>query len=150
MAIWFECKIRYDKNMDDGKIKRVTETYMVDALTFTEAEKRFIEEMEPYMSGEYEVAGIRKARIAELMASNDANDDRWYRVKVAFITIDEKTEKEKRSSVNYLVQAGTLNGAVKNIDEVMGGTMNNYVIASVAETTIMDVFEYGKVNPTEE
>jgi hypothetical protein len=70
--------------------------------------------------------------------------DRWYKCKLQFITIDEKTEKEKRSNVNYLVQAGTLNGAVRNIDEVMGGTMIDYVIASVAETTLMDVFEYGK------
>ena len=70
--------------------------------------------------------------------------DRWYKTKLQFITIDEKTEKEKRSAVNYLVQAGTLNGAVKNIDEVMSGTMIDYVIASISESTLMDVFEYGK------
>jgi hypothetical protein len=76
--------------------------------------------------------------------SDDDMADRWYKTKIQFITIDEKTEKEKRSNVNYLVNAGTLNGAVKNIDEVMGGTMIDYIIASVAETTLMDVFEYGK------
>ena len=144
MAIWFECKIRYDKNMDDGKIKRVTETYMVDALTFTEAEKRFIEEMEPYMSGEYEVAGIRKARIAELMASNDANDDRWYRVKVACITIDEKTEAEKRTNQTMLVQARDLKTAVGYVEHGMAGTMIDYVLVSVNETAILDVFPYEK------
>ena len=144
MAIWFECKIRYDKTMDDGKIKRVTETYMVDALTFTEAEKRFLEEMEPYMSGEYEVAGIRKARIAELMASADANDDRWYRVKVAFITIDEKTEAEKRTNQTMLVQARDLKTAVVNVEHGMAGTMIDYVLVSVNETAILDVFPYEK------
>ena len=144
MATWFECKIRYDKTMDDGKIRKVTETYMVDALTFTEAEKRFIEEMEPYMSGEYEVAGIRKARIAELMASNDANDDRWYRVKVAFITIDEKTEAEKRTNQTMLVQARDLKTAVANVERGMAGSMLDYVLVSVNETAILDVFPYEK------
>ena len=70
--------------------------------------------------------------------------DRWYKAKLQFITIDEKTEKEKRSNVNYLVQAGTLRGAVGNVESVMGTTMIDYVIASVSETTLMDVFEYGK------
>lgn len=144
MATWFECKIRYDKTMDDGKIRKVTETYMVDALTFTEAEKRFLEEMEPYMSGEYEVAGIRKARIAELMASNDANDDRWYRVKVAFITIDEKTDAEKRSNSTMLVQARDLKTAVANVEHGMAGTMVDYVLVSATETAILDVFPYEK------
>ena len=71
--------------------------------------------------------------------------DKWYKAKLKFITIDEKTEKEKSTNVNYLVQAGTLNGAVKNIESVMGGTMIDYVIAAVNETTLMDVFEYKKV-----
>ena len=144
MAIWFECKIRYDKNMDDGKIKRVTETYMVDAVTFTEAEKRFLEEVEPYMSGEYEVAGIRKARIAELLASNDANDDRWYRAKVVFITIDEKTEAEKRTIHPMLVQARDLKTAVGYVERGMAGSMLDYVLVSVNETAILDVFPYEK------
>lgn len=144
MATWFECKIRYDKTMDDGKIRKVTETYMVDALTFTDAEKRILEEMEPYMSGEYEVAGIRKARIVELMASNDANDDRWYRVKVAFITIDEKTDAEKRSNSTMLVQARDLKTAVANVEHGMAGTMVDYVLVSVNETAILDVFPYEK------
>jgi hypothetical protein len=76
--------------------------------------------------------------------------DKWYKAKLQFITIDEKTDKEKRSSVNYLVQAGSFNGAVKNIDEVMGGTMIDYVIASVSETTLMDVFEYKKGDTKQE
>jgi len=100
--------------------------------------------MSSYISGAFDVADIKKASYKEVFFSDEETADRWYKAKLQFITIDEKTEKEKRSNVNYLVQAGSLNGAVKNIDEVMGGTMIDYVIASVSETTLMDVFEYKK------
>jgi len=130
--------------MDDGLQKKTTEAYVVDALSFTEAEKRIMEEVSSYISGMFEVVDIRRATYREIFFSDEATADRWYKAKVQFITIDEKTEKEKRSNINYLVQAGTLNGAVKNIDEVMGGGMMDYVIAAVAETTLMDVFEYKK------
>ena len=144
-AQWFECKIKYEKVMEDGLQKQVVEQYVVDALSFAEAEQRIIEEMSQYISGEFEVADVKKAAYKEVFFDDDnAASDRWYKVKLDFITIDEKTEKEKRSSVNYLVHAATLKGAVGNIEEVMGGTMIDYVIASVTETTLMDVFEYGK------
>ena len=143
-AEWFECKIRYEKVMEDGMQKRVSENYVVDALSFSEAEERIIDEMSSYISGEFDVMDIKKAPYKEIFFSDSDTADKWYKAKLQFITIDEKTEKEKRSSVNYLVQAGSFNGAVKNIDEVMGGTMIDYVIASVAETTLMDVFEYKK------
>lgn len=141
-ANWFECKIRYEKVMEDGLQKKVTELYVVDALSFTEAEQCITEEMSSYISGTFEVADIKKAAYKEIFFSDDEQADRWYKTKLQFITIDEKTAKEKKSNVNYLVQAGTLNGAVKNIDSVMGGTMIDYVIASVAETQIMDVYEH--------
>ncbi|MBQ8050368.1 MAG: DUF4494 domain-containing protein [Bacteroidaceae bacterium] len=144
MAQWFECKIRYDKTMEDGKIKRVTEAYMVDALTFTEAERRFLEEVEPYLSGEYEVADIKKSKVAELMESADANDDRWYKAKVAFITLDEKTAVEKRTSATMLVQARDLKTAVANLEKGMKGTMGDWDLTSMTETAILDVFHYEK------
>ena len=143
-ANWFECRIKYEKTMEDGMQKKVTETSTVEALSFTEAEQRIMEEMSSYISGEFEVADIKKAAYKEIFFSDEELADRWYKAKLQFITIDEKTEKEKRSSVNYLVQAGTLSGALKNIDQVMGGTMIDYVIASIAETTLLDVFEYKK------
>ena len=145
-AMWFECKIRYEKVMEDGLQKKVNENYVVDALSFSEAETRITEEMSAYISGESEVADIKKAVFKEVFFTDDNIADKWYKAKLQFITIDEKTEKEKRSTVTYLVQAGSMNGAMKNIDEVMGGTMIDYVVASVAETTIMDVYEYGKSN----
>ena len=143
-AIWFECKIRYEKVMEDGLQKKVNENYVVDALSFTEAEKRIMEEMSSYISGEFTIKDIKIAPYKEIFFSDDELADRWYKAKLEFITIDEKTEKEKRSAVNYLVQAGTLKGAVGNIESVMGTTMIDYVIASVTETKLMDVFEYGK------
>ena len=151
-ANWFICKIRYAKTMEDGLNKKVTETYVVDALSFTEAEARIIEEMSAYISGEFEVIEIDRAVFKEIFFMDWDNqsledrmqntDTRWYKSKLKFITIDEKTEKEKRSNVYYLVEGCSLESARRNIDEVMGGTMIDYSIASVSETPIMDVFEY--------
>ena len=143
-AIWFECRIRYEKTMEDGMQKKVTENYVVYALSFSEAEERITEEMSSYVSGEFDVADIKIAPYGEIFFADSDNADRWYKAKLAFITLDEKTQKEKRSTVNYLVNAGTLNGAVKSIDEIMSQSMVDYVIVSVNETTLMDVFEYKK------
>ena len=145
---WFECKVRYDKTLESGLIKKTTETYLVDALSFTEAEKRFIEEIEPFMTGEFIVTDIKRARLSDLFDSDDLGDDRWFKAKLQFITFDEKTQKEKRSAVNYLVQAHTLPQAVNYISEVMGKTMNDYVISNIAETNILDVFEHKDVKST--
>ena len=141
-AIWFETKVRYEKTIEDGSQKKVTEQYTVDALSFTEAEATIIEEMSSYISGEFEVSDIKKASYKEVFFSEAQSDDRWYKAKLQFITIDEKTEKEKRTNNYFLVQAGTLMGAVKHIEEMMGKTMIDYVIAQVGETQIMDVFEH--------
>ena len=122
--------------------KRVTEQYVVDALSFTEAEARIMEEMASYISGEFEVLEIDRAVFKEIFFSDADMADKWYKAKLKFITIDEKTEKEKKTTVYYLVQAGSFDGANRNIDEVMGGTMIDYVIDTVSETAIMDVFEY--------
>ena len=139
---WFETKIRYAKVQEDGTEKNVTEQYVVDALSFTEAEKRILEEMKTFISGDYKITAITPASYHEIFFSDMDKDDKWYKAKLMFITIDEKSQKEKRSAVTYLVQASTLPGAVKNISDVMGGTMIDYEIASVAETQIMDVFEH--------
>ena len=141
-ANWFECLVRYDRQMEDGMTKKVPELYVVDALSFGEAEEAITREMTAYVSGEFEVKNITPATYHEIFFSENDSDDRWYKAKLSFITIDEKTEKEKRSSVSYLVQASTFTGAVKNIEEVMGSTMLDYVIANISETKIMDVYEH--------
>ena len=139
---WFECRIKYEKVMETGMNKNVTEPYLVDALSFTEAEARIIEEMTPYISGEFTVSDIKRAGYSELFFSEDAKADRWFRCKLTFITLDEKSGSEKKTSTNVLVQASDLRDAVKKLDDGMRGSMADYLIASVAETAIMDVYPY--------
>ena len=143
---WFECKIRYEKTMENGIVKKVTEPYLVEALSFTEAEARIIEEISPFMTGEYTVADIKRANYSELFPSEEEAADRWFKCKVVFITLDEKSGAEKKTSTLILVQAADLRDAVKKLDKGMEGTMADYQIASVAETTIMDVYRYQAVS----
>lgn len=149
-ANWFETKVRYEKMMDDGKQKAVTEQYVVDALSFTEAEAAIIEEMSSYISGEFKVTGISQTAYGEIFFSDVDTDDKFYKVKLQFITFDEKTDKEKLSNVNYLVQAHTLQQAVKYVEEVMGRTAIDYIFAAVQDTKIMDVFEHNAAAKKEE
>ena len=141
-ANWFLCTVRYEKTMEDGLQKKVSEKYVVDALSFTEAEARIIEEMKSYISGQFDIVEIDRCKFGEIFFTEEASADKWYKSKLQFITIDEHTDKEKRTNVLYLVQGSSLENARKNIAEVMGGTMIDYVIVGVNETAIVDVFEY--------
>ncbi len=141
-ANWFECKLRYEKVMEDGMQKKVCEWFCVDAISFGEAEERVIAEMSAYISGSFDVDDIKKAKYHEVFFSVDPTDDYWFKAKVAFITIDEKTEKEKKSYVIYLVQAHSLERARQIVDKVMGGSMIDYDIKALSETQLMDLFEY--------
>ena len=143
-ANWFKTKVRFEKMGEDGLNKKVTEEYVVDAMSHTEAEERITDEMKTFVSGEFDVKSIVPAPFREIFFSDDTEDDKWYQVKLDFISFDENTDKEKRSKVTYLVQAGSVNRAVKNVDEVMGGTMIDYEIVSVNSTKFWDVFEYKK------
>ena len=141
-AQWFECKVRYEKAAEDGTMKRVSESYTVDALSFSEAEERITEEMSSAIRGEFAITDIKIAPYREVFFADTDSADKWYRAKLAFITLDEKTGKEKRSLILYLVNSGSVSGAVRSIDEVMNGTMIDYIIVAVQETQLMDVFEY--------
>jgi len=140
MHNWFECKINYEKVGEDGIQKKVTEPYLVDALSFTEAETRIIEEMRPYISGEFTVRDIKRARYSETFLNDKG--DRYYRVKVNLITLDEKSGTEKKTPIQMLAQATTIHEAIKVVDEGMKGTMADYVIAAVTETALMNVFPF--------
>ncbi|MCD8031789.1 MAG: DUF4494 domain-containing protein [Bacteroides sp.] len=142
MHTWFECKIRYDKTMENGMNKKVTEPYLVDALSFTEAEARIIEEITLFISGEFTVSDIKRANYSELFFSEEESADRWFKCKILFITLDEKSGAEKRTATQVLVQAADLRDAVRKLDEGMKGTMADYQIASVTETPIMDVYPF--------
>lgn len=138
MALWFECKVRYDKMQENGVVKKVNEPYLVDALTFTEAEARIVEEMKPFISGEYSISSEKKTKISEIFFNEGG--DRYYQVKVNFIMLDEKTGAEKKSATLILVQASDFEDALKNFQEGMKGTMGDFEIASIVETQLMDVF----------
>lgn len=142
MQKWFECSLKYDKVMNNGKEKKITELYLVDALSITEAEARLIEEMNPFMQGEFQCKGIKEAKYSEIFFSEEVTADRYFKCKLLFITLDEKSGKEKTTSTQILVQAADLRDAVKKLDEGMKGTMADYQIASVSETKIMDVYPY--------
>ena len=143
-ATWFECKIRYEKTMEDGLPKKINDVYVVDALSFSEAEERIIEEMSSYISGEIEIVDVKIAPYREIFFADDNLADQWFKAKLSFITIDERTDKEKRTSMMYLVNAGNISSAINNIGEVMSGTMIDYVTTSISATKIFDVFEYKK------
>jgi len=147
MFNWFECKVKYEKTQDDGSVKKVCEPYLVDAVNFTEAERRITQEMQPLISGEFEVSDIKRVRYAELFETALESADRWFKAKLQFITLDEKTGKERKSSQLLLVQAADLAGALERLQEGMKESMLDYTIASIAETQLMDVFHYQETAP---
>lgn len=140
-STWYECKIRYEKTTETGEQKKVSELYAVDALSFTEAESNIIKEMSDFIQGVFEVKGIKEAPYGEIFFSDNTSDDKWFKVKLCFITLDEKTEKVKKSNVLYLVQANNIENAISNVEAVMSKTMIEYTIKSVTETQIFDVYE---------
>lgn len=139
MANWFECKVRYDKLQENGAVKKVTEPYLVDALSFTEAEARIIDEQTPYISGEFSVSAVKRTKIAEIFWNEEG--DKWYLVKVAFITIDERSGVEKRSTSQILVQAKDFKNALDTFLEGMKGTMADFEIVGINETPLIDVYK---------
>lgn len=140
---WFECKVIYEKPVENtAAVKKVPELYLVDALSFTEAEARIIEEMTPFITGSFEVSDIKRAKYNELFFCDEETADRWFKSKVYFVILDEKSGKEKKTANNFLVQAANLKDAVKKLEDGLKNTMMDYYIASMAETAIMDVYPY--------
>lgn len=136
--MWFETKVRYDKTMENGSIKKVTEAFMVDALSFTEAEARITEEIAHFTS-EFSVSAVKISKISEIF--RERIGDKWYLVKVAFITLDEKTAVEKKSISQILVSADSFKEAYDNFMEGMKSTMADFEINTIQETPILDVYD---------
>lgn len=139
MAQWIEVKVRYEKMTESGKSVKVTDPYLVDALSCTEAEARVVEEITP-MCNDFNVLSVNKTKISEIFW--DASGDRFYKVKVNFIIIDEKTAVEKKSASYILVQASSFAEALDNFNQGMKGTMADYEIEAISETKIVDVYRY--------
>ena len=136
---WFESKVRYEKTMENGKNRKVVEPYLVDALSFTEAEARTIEEVTPFISGEFSIMAIKRFAYDETFLSDG---DRYFKCRIAFVTLDEKTGAEKKTKSNMLVQANGLQEAKDYLVEQMQGCMADYIIEMVKETDIEDVYPY--------
>ena len=143
MNYWFECKVSYERQADSMGMKKVSESYLVDALSFTEAEERIIQEIRPFVSvGDLEVVNIRRARIAELFLSEVPEEDKYYRAKVNFITVDEKSGSEKKTAALMIVKSDSLINAVTTLEAELEKTSGSHEIASITDTQILDVFRY--------
>ena len=139
---FYEVKVQYQKILENGKERKVTEQYVVESLSFTEAEARIIKEMTPYVSGDFDVVSEKIAPYNEMFISDNSTDDKWFVSKVGFITLDEKTAKEKKQTFRYLVQAATSELALDYTNEMLSHGMSDYSIDSVHDTPTLDVFLY--------
>jgi len=140
MYNYFECTIKYEKTAEEGKIVKVTEKHLVDALSFTEAEARIIEEMRPFISGEFTVQAIKRYNVNEMFENE--NGDKWFRAKVNILQLDEEKGVEKKISSYMLIQANDLKEAREGLVEGMKGSQADYEPESLTETKIIDVFKY--------
>jgi len=138
---WFECRVSYDKVQENGAIKRITESYLVDAVNFTEAESRITEVMQPYISGDFTVSAVRR-RNYESVLDQEGEGGYFYRVKLVIVTIDEKTAAEKKSNMFLLVQADDLPTAIAEVNDYMRDSMADWQLHTVAETPIIDVYKH--------
>ena len=150
MNNWFECKVKTEKTLENGTQKKVTEPYIVDALNFTEAEARIIKEISPYCNGQLEVVDIKRVKYSELFTNEADSADKWYKVKVIFITLDEKSQTEKKTASFILVQASDFKDALATFEEGMKGSLADYEINTIQETNILDVFPFEVSSPKEQ
>ena len=141
-ANWFEVQIKHTKIIEDGRTKKSTDSYLLDAMSYTEAEARIMLEMESVINGDYYINPLKKSNITEVVYSEDENDDRWYKAKVAIIDADEISGKSKTSFTYYLVAASNINRALENLEKALATFIVPYEIASIADTPIVDVYPY--------
>lgn len=146
---WYECKVKYRKTHESGDSKVTTETYLLDAVSYTEAEKRISEEMKAYTSEEFLIKNIKLANLAEVHPFE--NSDRWFKVKTSLIAYDDESGKEKKSNMYLLIQANDVKEAFENTTQAMQNTMGDYSIPAISESAIVDVFPYfdGNEEPEE-
>ena len=141
-ANWFEAKVKYIKINEDGREKKVNEAYLLDAMSYTEAESRITHEMESVIKGDYYISSLKKSNITELVPSEDENDDRWYKAKVNIIDADEVSGKEKSTAQYYLVAAADTDRALENLKKNLSTFVVPYEIANISDTKFIDVFPY--------
>ena len=137
---WYECKVKYKKTHETGEQKATTDTYLLDAVSYTEAEARITEEMKTYTNEDFRIMNIKVANFSEVHPFE--NSDRWFKSKVSLIALDEESGKEKKTNIYLLVQANDVKEAFEDTTTAMAATMGAYTIPSITESSILDVFPY--------
>jgi len=147
---FFETKVVFDTMSDGGKVVKETESYLVDALSFSEAEALTIKEVEPYMSGEFSVEALKRSKIYEVFET-DAENGAWFKAKIEFIILDEEKGTEKRQAATIMVEAENIQSAIGRLNENMKGTMSDWELVGIGKTGIVGVvmFETGKEEENE-
>ena len=141
-ANWFEGKVKYIRIGEDGRERKVAEVYLLDAMSYTEAESRIIREMEGITSGEFWITGLKKSNVTEVVYTTDVNDDRWYKAKVAIVDADEVSGREKRSFLYYLVAASDASRALENLNKALETFVVPWEVVGVSDSQVADVFHY--------
>ena len=140
MNSWFTVKVKYTKQLEDGRLKRVTEPYLLDAVSFTDAEARIYEELGSQITGEFIITNIAKTDYADIFYYEDADD--WYKCKLNYISIDADSGKEKKVSNNFLVTAGSVKEAYDRIKESLSEMTVTFEISSIMLSPIVEVMPY--------
>ncbi len=142
MKEYIESNVKYERQAEDGLLKKVTERYIVDAISFSEAENRLLEEVGPFAAGEVIVNDMKRVQYMELFETTDESADKFFKVRISILYVDEETGKERRQTANLLVQASDIPNSLERMREAMKGYMLDFDIVNVADTKIMDVYHY--------
>lgn len=133
---WYECRIKYRKEMDDGSVKKITETYLVLAECVSKAEKRLLQDMASMIEGDSVVTSVKEAKFKELFRNDE---EKFFQCKISFVSFDEETGAEKKSNQVILVQADDIGSALKNLKAGMKGSMSDFEILSIGVTSIIEI-----------
>jgi len=137
---WYTVKAKYTKQLDNGALKRVNEPYLVAAMTFTDAEARIHEELGQLIRGEFSVTNITPLELADIFAWGDCGE--WFRAKVQYETVDADSEKAKKVTQLFLIEARSVKESYERLKESLKGLLGDYRIVEVKESRIIDIFPY--------
>lgn len=140
--ILFETQIRYDRINARGVQDTCTETYLVEALSFSQAEASITIEMQPYITGDLDIPAIKRISVADIIDRHNSDADKYFRAKLTYITINERTMKEKRQSFDYIVRANDIDSAHAAVVAYMKQSPQDYVIAKLEETRIVELISH--------
>lgn len=140
MKKYFNCKVSFEKTLENGQPKRISESYIVDALSFTEAEARIVKEIQPYVTGEFEIVSVNRCNIAEIIRGAGES---WYRCKINCLVIDEARGIEKYAPIVLFIQSINFDEAYNKCKDYCNNSLNDLEIENVSLSKIIDIFEYG-------